>query len=94
MNSPGMSLPCVNHFTCQALCSVCSHLDELMSKQEEVTEPGISHALLLSCGLDYISGLLRIYTYSNLVPIHCTYLVFKSVCISELLNERCELQKQ
>lgn len=59
MNSPGMSLPCVNHFTCQTLCSACAHMDELMSKHEEVTEPEISHALLLSCDLDYISGLLR-----------------------------------
>lgn len=59
MSSPGMSLPCVNHFTCQVLCSACTHMDELMSKQEEVTEPEISHALLLSCDLGYISGLLR-----------------------------------
>lgn len=34
-------------------------MDELMSKQEEVTEPEISHALLLSCDLGYILGLLR-----------------------------------
>lgn len=58
MNSPGMPLPCVNHFTCQALCSACIHMEELMSKQEEVTEADISHALVFSCGLDYISGLL------------------------------------
>lgn len=59
MNSLGMSLPCVITSPVKSYCSVHTHMDELMSKQEEVTELEISHALMLSYSLDYIPGLLR-----------------------------------
>lgn len=71
-------------------------MDELMSKQEEVTELEISHALKLSYSLDYIPGLLRwIYSYRNLsYALHLNNWYLKSICISELLSERCELWLQ
>lgn len=63
-------------------------MDELMNKQEEVTEQEICYALMLSYSLDYIPGLLRwIYSYSTLsYDMHLNNWDFKSICISKLLN--------